>query len=115
MLTLILSLGLSLFYSPEMVLPVVAEWLAPMTFLSMLGLFLSIVTNSGNAVMVSYFLWLGKFLALTPEVDRILGDIARVFLRFWQAEVVLYILSAALFTGMLTYLKSTAMNSRQLT
>jgi len=114
-LTLVFSLGLSLFYSPEIVLLVMADWLAPMIFLSMLGLFLSLVTNSGNAVMVSYFLWLGKFLTLTPKIDQLLGEIGRAFLRFWQAETLLYILSGVLFTGMLAYLQSTVMNSRQLT
>lgn len=114
-LTLVFSLGLSLAYSPGIVFPLVAGWLAPMTFLSMLGLFLSLVTSSGNAVIAAYFLWLGKFLAQTPEIDRLMGELAQGFLRFWQAEGLLYILSAALFAGMLAYLRSTAMNSRQLT
>jgi hypothetical protein len=113
-ITLLLSLGLSWLYTPAAVAPLVIEWLAPMTFLSVLGLSLSILTSSGNAVTISYFLWLGKYLALTPEIDRLLGKISRVVMAFWQADLVLYILSVFLFAGLLALLRSSSANSRQL-
>lgn len=103
MLVLTLSLGLSFYYSVDMILPLILEWLAPMTFLSTLGLCISVFSNSENAILVSYGLWISKYLMVAPEFQKILGGAGDILLYFWRTPAVLFGVSAFLFSAVMVY------------
>ncbi|MDK2982484.1 MAG: hypothetical protein PWQ55_2831 [Chloroflexota bacterium] len=114
LLTLLVSLGLAAVYSFDVVGPLISEWIAPMTFLSMLGLGLSVLSGSENAILVTYLLWLSRYLLMTNAARNLFGESAQVILDLWQSNWVLYGLSGLLALAILTVLKSGAGNSRQL-
>jgi hypothetical protein len=114
-LVAILFWGLSLYYSADLILPLIMEWLAPMTFLSTLGLCISILSSSENAVAIAYSLWLSKYLFLTSEIKRIMGRVGEFLLLFWQTPMALYIFSVCLFVAMLIYIQYSSRITRQLT
>jgi hypothetical protein len=101
----VLSAGLAAFYSPDIVLPLVRDWLAPMTFLSTLSLSLSIVIGSEKAIALAYTLWLAKYILITPEYFNIFGYAANLIVGFWQSPAALYLVSVVLFIVMLVSLK----------
>lgn len=113
-LVVILAWGLSLTYSLDLIFPLILGWLAPMTFLSTLGLCISLFSNSENAIFISYSLWLSKYLMIMPEFRDLLGRAGEVMLFFWQNPVALYVMSACLFIAMLIYLQSSRSTTRQL-
>jgi hypothetical protein len=92
----LLSLGLSLYFSTEVIMPLLQFWLAPMTFLSTLGLCLSLFTRPGNAIFITYALWLSQYLPLTDEFQQIFGGLTQSVLWFWHTPKVLYGLSLVL-------------------
>lgn len=114
LITVALSLGLSLHYSIDLMLPLMLDWLAPMTFLSSLGLCISIISNSENAIFISYFLWLGKYLMLTTEFQNILGKLGEAFTAMWKTPVLLYLLSGILLVVMMLYVQGSARINRRL-
>jgi hypothetical protein len=114
-LVAILFWGLSLYYSTDLILPLILEWLAPMTFLSALGLCISIFSNSENAIAIAYSLWLSKYLLLTLEFKRLFGRVGEFLLLFWQTPMALYIFSICLFAAMLIYIQKSNGITRQLT
>jgi hypothetical protein len=114
LITLALSLGLALYYSADLVVPLILGWLAPMTFLSSLGLCISIISNSGNAIFVSYFLWLGKYLMLSTEIRNVLGRVGEIFVALWQTPALLYLLSGGLLVFIMIYVQGFARFNRRL-
>jgi hypothetical protein len=115
MLVLALSLGLSFYYSVDLILPLLLEWLAPMTFLSTLGLCISVFSNSENAIFISYGLWISKYLMIAPEFQKILGRAGEVLLDFWQSPTALYGTSALLFAAVIIYVGRFVRIARPLT
>jgi hypothetical protein len=97
----LLGLGLSLHFSEEVVLPLLQGWLAPMTFLSTLGLCLSIFIKPGNAIFISYALWLTRFLPLTDGFQAYFGELSKSIDWFWQTPKVLYLFSLVFLVLML--------------
>jgi hypothetical protein len=114
-LMLILSLGLSFYYSIDLILPLLLEWLAPMTFLSTLGLCISVFSNSGNAIFISYGLWISKYLMFTQEFRNLLGGAGEVLLYFWQTPAVLYGISVFLLAAVIIYVERFIRITRSLT
>jgi hypothetical protein len=114
LITVVLSWGLSLHYSSDVMLPLMLDWLAPMTFLSSLGLCISIISNSENAIFVSYFLWLGKYLILSTEIRNVLGRVGEIFVALWQTPVLLYLLSGGMLVFMMIYVQGFARINRRL-
>ncbi|KAA3646559.1 MAG: hypothetical protein DWQ07_10150 [Chloroflexi bacterium] len=110
----LLSGGLTVQYPADLVLPLMLEWIAPMTFLSTLGLCLSIFSNSGNAIFVSYLLWLGKYLLLTSDLQALLGQTGVLFLSFWQNPAALYFVSACLLLLLFVFVQRSSKLSQQL-
>ena len=109
------SLGLSLYYSVELILLLIMAWLAPMTFLSALGLCLSIFSNSEYAIFISYFCWLSRYVMSTPESRALLGHTGEMFLLFWQSPTALYGVSITLFAAMMIYMQGSVRSTRHLT
>ena len=114
-LVLIFSLGLSFYFSIDLILPLILEWLAPMTFLSTLGLCISVFSNSENAIFISYGLWISKNLMATPEFRELMGEGGEVMLDFWQTPAVLYGISALLFAAVMIYVERFFRITRPLT
>ena len=99
----LLSIGLSQYYSSDIVLPLLGEWLAPMAFLSSLSLCISIITNAEKAVFISYFLWISKYMVLVPEFKKLFGQTTNFFLVFWQTPAALYFGSLIMLAGIVLY------------
>ncbi len=100
------SVGLSLYFSPELIISLLKDWLAPMTFLSTLGLGISIFIRTEDAVFISYALWLSKYLPQTNEFQRLFRNLSQTILSFWQTPMLLYALSLVIFTLMLIYIQN---------
>ncbi len=100
------SVGLSLHFSPGLVISLLKDWLAPMTFLSTLGLGISIFIRTEDAVFISYALWLSKYLPQTNEFQRLFRNLSQTILSFWQTPMLLYALSLVIFTLMLIYIQN---------
>ena len=71
LITLACSVGLTLLQSGISLAPLIAAWLAPMTFLSALAFLLSVIFfNSLTSVLISLLLWIGAaarhFVSLEP-------------------------------------------------
>ncbi len=113
-LVLLLALVLSLIYSAAIVLPLLLDWLAPMTFLSTLGLCLSIFGDAESAIITVYTLWLLRYMLITAEFKQLFGRLGDLFLLTWQSPGLLYGFSMALMAVMLLYLKSNHRRTRQL-
>ncbi len=113
-LVVVLSWGLSLNYSIDLILPLIIAWLAPMAFLSTFGLCLSIFINSEQAIFISYFCWLSKYLMYTPESRTLLGHTGEVFLLFWHSPVALYGVSVILFAALMIYMHGSVSSTRYL-
>ena len=101
----VLSAGLVAYYSPDIVLPLVRDWLAPMTFLSTLSLSLSILIGSEKAISLAYTLWLFKYILLHPDYFGLFRRTGELVLRFWKSPASLYLVSGVLFVLMLVSLK----------
>lgn len=99
-----LGLGLSLHFSMDLILPLLQGWLAPMTFLSVLGLCLSLFMKASNAIFITYGLWLTQFLPLTEPFKELFGHLAESFLWFWRSTNLLYLLSIGLLVFMIFWL-----------
>ncbi|MBG0785213.1 MAG: zf-HC2 domain-containing protein [Anaerolineaceae bacterium] len=95
------SLGLSMYFSTEAVLQMLQAWLAPMAFLSTLGLCLSLFTKPGNAIFITYALWLSQYLPLTEEFQHIFGGLTQSVLWFWHTPYLLFGLSMVMFVFMI--------------
>lgn len=96
----LLGLGLLLHFSMDVISPLLKGWLAPMTFLSTLGLFLSIFLKPGNAISITYALWLSQFLPLTEEIQQFSGRLSEYILWFWQTPTLLFLISLFLLVFM---------------
>lgn len=100
-LALTASLGVALFLPGVSFWALVLTWLAPMAFLSMLTLFLSMWVGSGNAVLVTYGLWILQFIPL--QRMRLFSALpawmqkVTVLQDFWQNNLFLLIGTACLF------------------
>lgn len=87
------TLSLSLFTDVRLFWPILISWLAPMAFLSMFALVLSMWLDTGKAIGIVYALWFLQYLPLS--VFRLWGhsavseQIHQSILSFWQNPVLL--------------------------
>ena len=114
LLTMLISLGLAAVYSFSTVGLLISEWIAPMTFLSALGLGISVLAGSENAILVTYLIWLSRYLLMTSAARKFFGSGAQVVLNFWQSNAILYGLAGLLFLCVIVSLKSHSGTARQL-
>lgn len=110
----LLGLTLALHFSPETILTLLKSWLAPMTFLSIFGLCLSLFTRPGNAIAVAYALWLTQYLPLTEEFQQLFARLAEGILWFWQTPKVLFIFSSILLAFIIFWIMKGSHFSRHL-
>jgi anti-sigma factor RsiW len=80
----------------------VLTWLGPMTFLSALALLFSLWIGAGNAIAISYSLWLAQFLVQWPsavkgwQVPPAWAHFSSTYQAFWHNPALLFILAAVL-------------------
>ncbi len=99
-LALLAMFALMLAFPPAMLGTLVLGVLAPMTFLSMLALLLSIWIGTSNAIVISYILWASQFIAY-QSIGEWIGSSAvtsflAVYRDFWHSPVLLLLLSVPL-------------------
>ena len=91
---------------PKIFLPeLIMSWLAPMTFISALALFLSIYFGTENAIITAYTLWILKYAVrgafsiqlIRPEAG--LASILTGYSQLWQQPVALFIAAGFLLIG----------------
>ena len=114
LLTILISLGLVAVYSFSTVALLISEWIAPMTFLSALGLGISVIAGSENAILATYLFWLSRYLLMTNAARKFFGSGAQIMLNFWQSNAILYGLSGLLLLYVIVSLKSYSGTARQL-
>lgn len=105
LLVLIFSAGLMLNSTNQIILPLIHNWLAPMTFLSSLGITISILSNSENAIIISYSIWLSKYFINIPEIKKTFSNITNWIHYFWSSPNLIFALSAILLAIMLIFIK----------
>ena len=113
-LTLLLSFILSLIYSMNEIVPLIINWLAPMTFLSILGLSSSVLISSENAIIATYTVWLGKYLIQLPEFKTHFNTISIYTAKFWDSPQLLFSLSALIMFAIFYYIKNSLGVNHQL-
>jgi hypothetical protein len=80
----------------------ILTWLGPLTFLSALALLLSLWLGAGNAIALSYSLWLAQFLVQWPsaaegwQVPPAWACLSSTYQAFWHNPALLFILAALL-------------------
>ena len=99
LLTLIASLALLVIIPAELLGSIILAWLGPLTFLSALALLLSLWIGTGNAVALSYGLWIVQFVRLPPMRESwVSWSIWEAFLagyqQFWGSPALLAALAA---------------------
>ncbi len=99
-LALSAMLVLMLAFPPALLGTLVLGILAPMTFLSLLALLLSIWIGTGNAIVIAYILWALQFIAYQSVGEWIGSSAVTSFLfayrDFWHSPMLLLGLSAPL-------------------
>jgi hypothetical protein len=85
-----------------------------MTFLSALGLGVSVIAGSENAILITYLIWLSRYLMMTSTARKFFGSGAQILLSFWQSNAILYGLSALMFLCVIVSLKTHSGTARQL-
>ncbi len=99
-LALLAMLVLMLAFPPALLGTLVLGVLAPMTFLSMLALLLSIWIGTSNAIVISYILWASQFIAYQSIGEWIGSSAVKSFLAvyrdFWHSPELLLLLSVPL-------------------
>ncbi len=105
-LGLVASGGMLLLVPAETVVRLILDWLCPMTLLSAAALLLALEMGTGNAILVTYLVWLVRFLpapgiAQTFRLDNtsLLMNLLDYYRRFWTNPPLLLVLAAILVVG----------------
>jgi hypothetical protein len=102
-LTLLASLGLTGVFPAIPLWQLILGWLAPMTFLSMLALALSLVMGHDNAILVSYSAWILQHIPALADEKNVpmiqfpqwLVQLVEGYAHLWSQPALLFALSAA--------------------
>ena len=97
LLALAASLALLVFMPAHLLGAIILTWLGPLTFLSALALVLALWIGTGNAVLITYGLWMAQYVpfkaaglwALTPFWVGLL----QAYQGFWHSTALLLILA----------------------
>lgn len=102
-LTLLASLWLTSIFPAIPFLQLILGWLAPMTFLSMLALALSLVMGHDNAILVSYSAWIFQHIPALADEKSVplmqfpqwVVQLVDGYAHLWRQPALLFALSAA--------------------
>lgn len=106
LLALVSSFILMMVLPTEILGGLILSWLGPLTMLSALALMLSLWIGSGNAITISYGLWIAQFI----NPPKMFGDLVSLQLwekflegyrRFWQSPELLVPLAVMFFIAAL--------------
>lgn len=100
LLTLLATLALLPIVPAGLLGALILGWLAPMTFLSTLALLLSLWAGTGNAIVVTYLLWVAQYMPyqsigawmLSPRWTSVILS----YQQFWHNPAILFSLSILL-------------------
>ena len=86
---------------PDILGTMIFGWLAPMAFLSALALLLSLWLGTGNAIAITYVLWVAQYIPY-KYIDAWMNSpawasVASIYQQFWQNSLLLLLLSIPLF------------------
>jgi hypothetical protein len=104
-LVFLYSASLSLIYSAKIITPLLYGWLAPMTFLSILAMTISIILNSEYAIFISYSVWLSKYIFNITEINRLFSDLSQIIKYFWDSPQLIFSAAAILLIIFLVFAK----------
>ncbi len=107
------NLAAMLVLGPQPLSTLVAAWLAPLTFLTALALFLSLQLGSANAVTVAYGLWILRYVMLSEPVQAF-GSAWYILERFWASPHILLLAGSLLFALSLWQVNQARFNGRNL-
>lgn len=93
LLTLGALLVLLIFAPPGLLGTLALGWLAPMAFLSTLALLLSLWVGTGNAIVISYALWVIQYIPLQSLGPWMISSGWTPYQQFWQNSPLLLLLS----------------------
>jgi hypothetical protein len=101
-LTLLASLWLTSIFPAIPFLQLILGWLAPMTFLSMLALALSLVMGHDNAILVSYSAWIFQHIPALADEKSVplmqfpqwVVQLVDGYAHLWRQPTLLFALSA---------------------
>ena len=86
---------------PDILGMMIFGWLAPMAFLSALALLLSLWIGTGNAIAITYILWVAQYIPYKIVVAWMDSpawlSLTSVYQQFWQNSMLLLLLSIPLF------------------
>ncbi len=106
MLALLSSFILMLVFPVEILGGLILSWLGPLTMLSALALMLSLWIGTGNAITISYGLWIAQFI----NPPRMFGDLLSLhvweqfiegYRQFWKSQELLVPLAVVFFMAAL--------------
>lgn len=89
---------LLLIVPPQLVFQVVLSWAAPMMFLSALALVISLRMDTGNALLISYTLWILQYVPL-KNMSSWLSSLRwlEAYQDFWKSPTTLFAMALLLF------------------
>lgn len=86
---------------PDFLGMMIFGWLAPMAFLSALALLLSLWIGTGNAIAITYVLWVAQYVPYKFIMDWMDStawqSVISIYQQFWQNSILLLLLSIPLF------------------
>jgi len=100
LLTLVAAVALLTLVPSELLGTLILGWLAPMAFLSTLALLLSLWIGTGNAIAVTYILWIAQYMPY-QSIGAWLASpgwssAIRFYQQFWHSPALLFSLSVLL-------------------
>ena len=104
-LVFLYSASLSLIYSAKIITPLLYGWLAPMTFLSILAMTISIILNSEYAIFISYSVWLSKYIFNIAEINHLFSDLSQIIKHFWDSPQLIFSAAAIFLIIFLVFAK----------
>ncbi len=98
---LLLSIGATLallaFVPPALLGTLILGWLGPLAFLSALALLLSLWLGAGNAVAITYVLWIAQYIPYqtiqTWMASDAWGQVVQAYQQFWHSPILLCLLA----------------------
>jgi hypothetical protein len=105
LLVVIAGLFLLLIIPPNLFGSLILGWLGPMALLSALALLISLWIGTGNAVTISYFLWIVQYIPFRLMNSFLASSALEAFFQayqsFWHNPLLLFSISAVLFSAAL--------------
>jgi hypothetical protein len=100
LLAMVAGLFLLLIIPPNLFGSLILGWLGPMAFLSTLALLISLWIGTGNAVTISYFLWIVQYIPYRSMNNLLttstLEPLFQAYQSFWHNPLLLFAFSVVL-------------------